>query len=90
LGTESYSYHAGTAGYCGLVNVKTGSGEYVGFRRFFAMISKGTRGDYFKGQIEHIDGISLSDNGTDGAGVEPGLTQANCAEWGYTEFGGAS
>jgi hypothetical protein len=42
---------------CGLVNVKISSGEYVGFRRFFAMISKGPKDNYIKGQIEHIDGI---------------------------------
>jgi hypothetical protein len=31
--------------------------QYIGFCRFFAMISKGQKGDHVKGQIEHIDGI---------------------------------
>jgi hypothetical protein len=81
---------SGPIGYCGLVNVKIRSGEYVGFRRFFAMISKGSKGVYTKGQIEHIDGMPLNDKDTEGAGVEPGLTQANCAEWGYMDFNDAS
>jgi hypothetical protein len=83
---------SGPIGYCGLVNVKISSGEYVGFRRFFAMISKGPKGDYIKGQIEHIDGIpiDLSGNSTDGGAREPGLTEENCKEWGYTDFSGAT
>jgi hypothetical protein len=32
---------SGPIGYCGLVNVKSSRGGYVGFRRFFAMIAKG-------------------------------------------------
>jgi hypothetical protein len=83
---------SGPIGYCGLVNVKTSYGEYVGFRRFFAMISKGPKGDYIKGQIEHIDGIPihLSGNSTEGGAREPGLTEENCKEWGYTDFSGAT
>jgi hypothetical protein len=83
---------AGPIGYCGLVNVKASNGEYVGFRRFFAMISKGPKGEYIQGQIEHIDGmpITLSGDSTDGGALEPGLTQENCKEWGYTDFSGAS
>jgi hypothetical protein len=83
---------SGPIGYCGLVNVKTSHGEYVGFRRFFAMISKGPKGDYIKGQIEHIDGIPIDLNGdsTAGGAREPGLTEENCKEWGYTDFSGAT
>jgi len=66
---------------------KNSASQYVGFRRFFAMISKGPKGDYIKGQIEHIDGIPTSGNG---GGGEPGLTQENCKEWGYTDFSGAT
>ena len=79
---------SGPIGYCGLVNVKSSSGEYVGFRRFFAMISKGPKGDYIKGQIEHLDGIpvDLSGSSTEGGG----LTEENCKEWGYTDFSGAT
>src|SRR6266851_8500784 len=51
---------SGAIGYCGLVNVKGSDGGYVGFRRFFAMISKGPKGDYSKGRIEHIDGIPVT------------------------------
>jgi hypothetical protein len=29
---------SGPIGYCGLLNVKSGYGEYVGFRRFFAHV----------------------------------------------------
>ena len=54
---------SGPIGYCGLVNVKNSSGGYVGFRRFFALISKGPKGDYIKGRIEHIDGIPVSSGG---------------------------
>jgi hypothetical protein len=83
---------SGPIGYCGLVNVKISSGEYVGFRRFFAMISKGPKGDYIKGQIEHVDGIPIDLNGdsTAGGAREPGLTEENCKEWGYTDFSGAT
>jgi hypothetical protein len=83
---------SGPVGYCSLVNVKISDGKYVGFRRFFAMISKGPKGDYIKGQIEHIDGIpiDLSGNSTDGGAREPGLTEENCKEWGYTDFSAAT
>jgi hypothetical protein len=83
---------SGPIGYCGLLNVKISDGKYVGFRRFFAMISKGPKGDYIKGQIEHIDGIpiDLSGNSTEGGAREPGLTEENCKEWGYTDFSGAT
>jgi hypothetical protein len=82
---------SGPIGYCGLLNVKSGYGEYVGFRRFFAMITKGPKGDYIKGQIEHIDGIPLNSNdSTEGGGSEPGLTEANCKEWDYTDFNAAN
>ena len=83
---------AGPIGYCGLVNVKVGGGEYVGFRRFFALISKGPKAEYIKGQIEHIDGIPITSGGnaTENDAVETGLTEENCKEWGYTDFSGAS
>jgi hypothetical protein len=83
---------SGPIGYCGLVNVKISDGKYVGFRRFFAMISKGPKGDYIKGQIEQIDGIpiDLSSNSTDGGAREPGLTEENCKEWGYSDFSAAN
>jgi hypothetical protein len=79
---------SGPIGYCGLVNVKGSHGEYVGFRRFFAMVSKGPKGDYIKGQIEHIDGIPVTSGGssTEGSGV----TEENCREWGYTDFSGVA
>ena len=69
---------SGPIGYCGLVNVKGSHGEYVGFRRFFATISKGPKGDYIKGQIEHIDGIPVSSGGssTEGGG-SPKRTAGN-------------
>jgi hypothetical protein len=54
---------SGPIGYCGLVNVKNSSGGYVGFRRFFAVISKGPKGDYIQGRIEHIDGIPVTSSG---------------------------
>jgi len=83
---------SGPIGYCGLVNVKSRNGEYVGFRRFFAMISKGPKGDYVTGRIEHIEAIPTSfsgDDNTDGA-AQTGLTERNCNEWGYTDFNGAT
>jgi len=83
---------SGPIGYCGLINVKTASGEYVGFRRFFALVSKGPKGDYVKGQIEHIDVMPLIPigDGSDDAERVMGLTEHNCKEWGYTDFDGAS
>jgi hypothetical protein len=51
---------SGPIGYCDLVNVKNSSGGYVGFRRFFAMIAKGPKGNYVEGRIEHIDGAPIS------------------------------
>jgi len=83
---------SGPIGYCGLINVKSSFGEYVGFRRFFAMISKGPKGDYAKGQMEHIDGIPPNFSGIStevGASVR-GLTEENCKEWGYADFSAAS
>jgi hypothetical protein len=81
---------SGPIGYCGLINVKTDSGQYVGFRRFFAMLAKGPKGDYAKGQIEHIDGIAIPATGNPEAPtLEMGLTEENCKEWGYTDFSGA-
>src|SRR5260370_40405517 len=83
---------SGPIGYCGLVNTKVSNSQYAGFRRFFAMISKGPKGDYIKGQIEHIDGIPLdsSGNSAEGGAREPGLTEENCKEWGDTDFSGAN
>jgi hypothetical protein len=79
-------------GHCGLVNVKSTNGGYVGFRRFFAMISKGPKGDYIDGRIEHIDGIpvTLGGNSTEEDAVETGLTEDNCKNWDYTDFSGAT
>jgi hypothetical protein len=83
---------SGPIGYCGLVNIKSSRGGYVGFRRFFAMISKGPKGDYIKGRIEHIDGIAVTSAGssTEDDAIETALTEDNCKEWGYTDFNGAT
>jgi hypothetical protein len=83
---------SGPIGYCGLVNVKASTGEYAGFRRFFAMISKGPKGDYITGQIEQIDDspVNVSGDSTDRGASAPGLTEQNCKEWGYTDFSGAT
>jgi hypothetical protein len=83
---------SGPIGYCGLVNVKSSNGGYIGFRRFFAMISKGPKGDYIDGRIEHIDGIpvTLGGNSTEEDAVETGLTEDNCKNWDYTDFSGAT
>ena len=82
---------SGPIGYCGLVNLKNSSGGYVGFRRFFAMISKGPKGDYIKGRIEHIDGLPIAPGGNsiEDDAIETGLTEDNCKEWGYVDFNGA-
>jgi len=82
---------SGPIGYCGLVNVKSSDGSYVGFRRFFAMISKGPKGDYVKGRIEHIDGTPVtSGSASEEDAIETGLTEDNCKEWGYVDFSGAT
>jgi|SRR6516225_9044823 hypothetical protein len=67
-------------------------GGYVGFRRFFAIVAKGPKGDYIKGRIEHIEGIPVSSAGssTEDDAIETALTEDNCKEWGYTDFNGAS
>ena len=63
----------------------------MGFRRFFAVISKGPKGDYIQGRIEHIDGIPVtsSGNSTEDDAVQTALTEDNCKEWGYADFNGA-
>jgi hypothetical protein len=83
---------SGPIGYCGLVNIKNSHGGYVGFRRFFAMISKGPKGDYINGRIEHIDGILVTPagNSTENNAIETALTEDNCKEWGYSDFNGAT
>jgi hypothetical protein len=87
------THGSGPIGYCGLINVKSGAGQYVGFRRFFAMVSKGPKGDYVKGKIEHIEDIPVNAGGNatiGGATPDANLTEANCKEWGYTDFSGAT
>jgi hypothetical protein len=81
---------SGPIGYCGLVSVKSSQGGYIGFRRFFALISKGPKGDYIKGRIEHIDGIPVGDTSADEEAVENRLTEDNCTNWGYADFSAAS
>ena len=83
---------SGPIGYCGLVNVKNSSSGYVGFRRFFATISKGPKGEYINGRIEHLEGtpVTSSGNSTEDDAVETGLTEDNCKEWGYVDFNGAT
>jgi hypothetical protein len=72
--------------------IKSTYGGDVGFRRFFAMITKGPKGDYIKGRIEHIDGIvvTVGENKREDGAIETALTEDNCKEWGYTDFTGAS
>jgi hypothetical protein len=87
------AHGSGAIGYCGLINVKSKAGQYVGFRRFFALVSKGPKGDYAKGKIEHIDDFPVDtagSNTTGGATPDASLTDANCKEWGYTDFSGAT
>jgi len=87
------THGSGSIGYCGLINVKSGAGQYAGFRRFFAMVSKGPKGDYVKGKIEHIDDLPVTAGGSGtigGATADANLTEANCKEWGYTDFSGAT
>jgi hypothetical protein len=87
------AHGSGPIGYCGLVNVKSEAGQYVGFRRFFAMVSKGPKGDYIKGKIEHVDDLPINATATattGGAAPEGNLTEANCKEWGYADFTGAT
>jgi len=83
---------SGPIGYCGLVNVRSNRGGYVGFHRFFAMVAKGPKGDYIKGRIEHIESIPVGSAGTstEDDAIETALTEDNCKEWGYTDFTGAS
>jgi hypothetical protein len=83
---------SGPIGYCGLVNIKSSDGGYVGFRRFFAMISKGPKGDYIKGRIEHVDSTPVTSAGsrTGDDAIETALTEDNCKEWGYTDFNAAT
>jgi hypothetical protein len=46
------------------------------------LVSKGPKGDYIKGQIEHIDGMPLNStgDGSDDAERVTGLTEENCKE----------
>jgi hypothetical protein len=63
----------------------------MGFRRFFAMIAKGPKGDYIHGRIEHMERpVTSAGNSTEDDAIETALTEDNCKEWGYTDFNGAS
>jgi hypothetical protein len=69
-----------------------GGGGYIGFRRFSAMISKGPKGDYNEGRIEHVEGIPVTSGGsnTEEDTVETGLIEDNCKSWGYPDFNGVN
>jgi len=81
------AHGSGPIGYCGLVRY----GGHSEFVRFFALISKGPKGDYTEGRIEHIDTMpNTVGSGTAQEAVETGLTEENCKTWSYTDFSEAT
>lgn len=47
-------------GYCGLVNGKNSYGGYVGYKRFYATLTRNAKGEYDRGVIEHIEGTPIT------------------------------
>lgn len=82
----------GTApiGYCAWVNGKNSYGAYTGFKRFFAMVTRGHGGVITGGAIEHIEGNPIGFGyGTTEDAIATGLLEGSCTRWGYTDFTGA-
>jgi hypothetical protein len=79
-------------GYCGLVNGKNSYGGYVGFKRFYATITRNAKDEYDRGVIQHIEGAPITFGGTSTVGdaVETGAMEGSCNAWGYTDFSAAS
>lgn len=78
-------------GYCGLVNGKNLYGGYVGYRPFYAELTRDAKGEYINGVIKHISGppVTLFGDDTMSEAVETGLTEGSCRAWGYANFGAA-
>ena len=79
-------------GYCGLINGKNSYGGYVGFKRFYATLTRNPKGEYVTGTIEHIEGAPITFGGTSTVddAVETGLVEGSCKAWGYTDFTAAN
>lgn len=79
-------------GYCGLVNGKNSYGGYVGFKRFYATLTRNAKGEYDRGIIEHIEGAPITFGGTDTVddAVETGAVNGACRAWGFLDFSQAN
>jgi hypothetical protein len=74
--------------YCGLVNGKTTTGAFSGFRKFAAAIAQGSNGAYDHGVIQHVEGApAIFDPSSNVGDASPsGTTAELCKSWGYAEF----
>lgn len=79
-------------GYCGLVNGKNSYGGYVGFKRFYATITRNAKGEYDRGLIQHIEGRPNTFGGTSTVSdaIETGAMEGSCEAWGYVDFSAAN
>lgn len=74
-------------GYCGLVNGKNGSGDYVGFQKFYAVLSRDRNNQYVTGAIKYVENPSIV-SATSKVDYEAGPVdlQAACKGWGFFDF----
>ncbi len=72
--------------YCGLVNAKSSSGAYAGYRAFHAVLQADPRGQFTNGIIDHPkSGLDLGSKAT-GDAVNDGVTDDLCRRAGYVDF----
>lgn len=73
------------------MNGKNSYGGYVGFKRFFAIVTRGPGGVITGGTIQHVEGNPIGFGyGTTEDAINTGLTEGSCERWGYKDFAGAT
>lgn len=72
--------------YCGLINTKSSSGAYAGYRPFHAVLQADPRGQFTNGIIDHPkSGADLAAK-TSGDVVADGVTDDLCRRAGYVDL----
>lgn len=72
--------------YCGLINTKSSSGAYAGYRAFHAVLQADPRGQFTNGIIDHPrSGADLAAK-TGGDAAPDGGTDDLCRRAGYVDF----
>jgi len=74
--------------YCGLINGRTNTGAFSGFRKFAAVIAQNSSGAFDHGVIQHVEGAPAMFESSSGIGDQSsaGTTTELCKSWGYVEF----